>query len=116
MTNDRMTNEAERPLIEIRHSSFGNSSFILHRFDFDPFFVFAACEEAAGGEFAGDILAEDRAIAGRSERAIEEPLVFARLSAVADRDFARHDFQVLADGETSPRALLFGALAVEIDY
>ncbi len=64
MTNDGMTNGAEAT--GIPHSSFGirNSSFILHRFDFDPFLEFAAGEKAAGGEFAGDVLAENRAIAG----------------------------------------------------
>src|SRR4051812_30153598 len=53
------------------------STFILHRFDFDPRLEFAARGEAASGKFAGDVYAEDRAVSGGGERAVEDPLAVA---------------------------------------
>jgi len=62
---------------------------ILRRLDLDPLLVFARFEETAGGKFAGDVLAHERAIADWAERAVIEPLVVAALGAVADGQVVR---------------------------
>ena len=113
MTNDRMTND--EGAICFRHPSFGNSSCILHGFDLDPLFIFSAGAEAASGEFAGNIKPEQRAIAGGSERSIEQPLSAARLGSEAHGDVARHDFHPFGNGELPPGAFLLGPLGIEVE-
>jgi hypothetical protein len=65
--DERWNENNELEATGIRHSSFGNSSFILHRLNLDPLLEFTSGKKAAGAELASQVVAEQRTVAGRAQ-------------------------------------------------
>src|SRR3954468_4361147 len=102
---DPLLNAAEivggraHPLIlHARVMASSNHSASWNRFDFHPFPELATRYESAGAELAGNVLTKDGSIADRTKRAVNEPLIVARLRPIADCRVGRYDLQIFADG------------------